>query len=75
MTTPYERTRSVIQARDFLVELSRDTSLPERVRRDAKFLLRHYPSQEDMLTASRIEEDTNSLSGLMGPIFSSAIVD
>ena len=75
MTTPYERTRSVIQARDFLVELSRDTSLPERVRRDAKFLLRHYPSQEDMLTASRIEEDTNSLSGLMGPIFSSAIID
>ena len=75
MTTPYERTRSVIQARDFLVELSRDTSLPERVRRDAKFLLRHYPSQEDMLTASRIEEETNSLSGLMGPIFSSAIID
>lgn len=75
MTTPHERTRSVIQTRDFLIELSRDTSLPERVRRDAKFLLRHYPSQEDMLTASRIEEDTNSFSGLMGPVFSSAIVD
>ncbi len=72
---PHERTRSVIQTRDFLIELSRDTSLPERIRRDAKFLLRHYPTKEDMLTASRIEERTNSLSGLMGPVFSSTIVD
>ena len=75
MTMPHERTRSVIQTRDFLIELSRDTSLPERIRRDAKFLLRHYPTKEDMLTASRIEEHTNSLSGLMEPVFSSAIVD
>jgi len=75
MTMPHERTRTVIQTRDFLIELSRDTSLPERIRRDAKFLLRHYPTKEDMLTASRIEEHTNSLSGLMGPVFSSTIVD
>lgn len=75
MTMPHERTRSVIQTRNFLIELSRDTLLPERIRRDAKFLLRHYPTKEDMLTASRIEEHTSSLSGLMGPVFSSSIVD
>ena len=46
---PLERTRVVVQTRDFLVELSRDASLLERVRRDARFLLRHYPSRSDML--------------------------
>ncbi|MBD9565266.1 BPSL0761 family protein [Pseudomonas sp. PDM09] len=75
MTMPHERTRSVIQTRDFLVELSRDMSLPERIRRDAEFLLRHYPTREDMVTAGRVEEDTNSLAGLFGPVFSSPIED
>ena len=69
MTTPYERTRSVIQTRDFLIELSRDSSLPERLRRDAKFLLRHYPNSDDMALAGRMEEHTSSIAGLMGPIF------
>lgn len=73
MTMPHERTRSVIQTRDFLVELSRDTSLSERVRRDAEYLLRHYPTRGDMVTAARIEEHTNSLAGLFGPVFSSPI--
>jgi hypothetical protein len=71
MTMPHERTRSVIQTRDFLVELSCDPSLPERIRRDAKFLLHHYPTRDDMVTAGRIEEHTNSLAGLLGPVFSS----
>lgn len=32
MTIPTERTRSIIQAREFLVDLSRDKTLPEVVR-------------------------------------------
>lgn len=75
MTMPHERTRSVIQTREFLIELSRDTSLPERVRRDAKFLLRHYPSRTDMVQAGRIEEQTEALAGLLDPIFSIPIDD
>jgi hypothetical protein len=75
MTMPHERTRSVIQTRDFLVELSRNTSLPERIRRDAEFLLRHFPTRGDMVTAGRIEEHTTSLAGLFGPVFSSPIED
>jgi hypothetical protein len=75
MTMPHERTRSVIQTREFLIELSRDTSLPERVRRDAKFLLRHYPSISDMVQAARIEEQTEALTGLLDPIFSNPIND
>jgi hypothetical protein len=70
MTMPEERTRSVIQTRDFLMELSRDMSLPERVRRDAKFLLRHYPSRADMIQAGHLEAQTESLVGLLNPVFS-----
>ncbi|MHB9351614.1 BPSL0761 family protein [Pseudomonas amygdali] len=69
MTTPHERTRSVIHTRDFLIELSRDTSLPDRLRRDAEFLLRHYPAKSDMVLAGLMEQQTDSIAGLMGPVF------
>lgn len=52
MTTPNERTRSVIQAREFLQELMRSADVPESVRTEARRLLRHYPSNGDLqLTA------------------------
>ncbi len=43
MTMPSERSRSVVQTREFLVELSRNKELPESVRDQARFLLRHFP--------------------------------
>ena len=70
MTMPHERTRSVLQTRDFLLELARDTSLPERVRDDARFLLRHYPNRADLVQAGRIEEAAGCLAALLGPVFS-----
>ncbi|QAY90701.1 hypothetical protein CUN63_12490 [Pseudomonas sp. ACM7] len=74
MTMPHERTRAVIQTREFLVELSREDSLPERVRRDARFLLRHFPAERDVLLAGQIEEQSQTLPiGVLGPIFSSSI--
>ena len=76
MTMPNERSRAVIKTRDFLVELSRDSSLPEKVRRDAKFLLRHFPTQDDVFLAGRLEEHSATLPlGAMGPDFSSSITD
>ncbi len=36
MTMPSERTRSIIQTREFLVDLSRDKTLPEAVRTEAR---------------------------------------
>jgi hypothetical protein len=76
MTMPNERSRAVIMTRDFLVELSRDSSLPEKVRRDAKFLLRHFPTQDDVFLAGRIEEQSETLPlGAMGPVFSSSVTD
>lgn len=63
-----------VQTHDFSVEPSRDTFLPERVRRDARFLLRHYSSRSNMLWAGRIEEhaDTPPI-GAFGPVFSSTL--
>lgn len=74
MTMPYERSRAVVQTREFLVELSRDNSLPDRVRRDAKFLLRHFPTPDDVVMAGLIEEYSDTLPiGALGPVFSSTI--
>ena len=72
MTMPNERTRAVIQTGEFLLKLSQDSSLPERIRRDAKSLLRHYPNPFQMLLAGRIEEASDPNVSPMGPIFSSS---
>lgn len=56
MTMPSERTRAVIHAREFLQEISQDDSLPESIRRQARGLLRHYPSRQEMLLAGQVEE-------------------
>lgn len=69
---PDERSRAVVQTREFLVELSRDSTLPNRVRRDAKFLLRHFPTRDDVALAGRIEEHSETLPfGALEPVFSS----
>ncbi|MBM9967293.1 hypothetical protein JTL78_30450 [Pseudomonas aeruginosa] len=72
MTLPYERTRSVVQAQEFLVELSRDTTLSESIRNEARRLC-HYPSKGDMLQAGRNEEQ--AAGSIFEPVFSSSIED
>ncbi|SDS62079.1 BPSL0761 family protein [Pseudomonas oryzae] len=56
MTMPRERTRSIIQTREFLVDLSRDKTLPEALRIEARRLLRHYPTADEVLLAGKVEE-------------------
>ncbi len=56
MTMVHERTRSVVQTRDFLRDLSRDSSLPESIRLQAERLLRHYPEAADIWLAGKLEE-------------------
>lgn len=58
MTRVHERTRSVVQTRDFLQELAGDMCLPESVRHQAKNLLRHYPTAEAVWLAGKVEERT-----------------
>jgi len=72
MTMPSERTRAVIHAREFLQELSQDVSLPEPIRWQAKQLLRHYPSRQEMLLAGQVEEQLTE-GTLFQPTFSSSI--
>lgn len=48
MTTPEERTRTLVQAGAFLVELAFDRTLPLNVRREAARLARHYPTTSDI---------------------------
>ena len=55
MTTPYERTLSVIETGSFLAMLSRDRSLPDNIRQQAKQLLWHYPTPQAVRLAGRCE--------------------
>lgn len=51
MTIPFERTRSILQTRDFLERLlnPRETPrVPRSVRGQAKTLLRHFPNYSDI---------------------------
>ena len=48
MTTPDERTRALLWAGGFLIELARDNSLPLAVRRQAVIIARHFPTIEDV---------------------------
>jgi hypothetical protein len=54
MTMPNERTRAVMQTREFLRDLATGnwpTELPLSVQREARRLLRHYPRTHDMQLA------------------------
>lgn len=48
MTMPDERTRAMLCAGSFLIELARDKRLPLSVRRQAVFIARHFPTIEDI---------------------------
>ncbi|WP_372240697.1 BPSL0761 family protein [Pseudomonas sp. PB120] len=56
MTMPSERTRALIQTRDFLAELAQDPILAESIRRQARQLLRHYPHANEILRAGQLDE-------------------
>ncbi len=48
MTLPDERYRAVVKTREFLVELLSTPRIPKKVKDDARWCLRHYPSEWDM---------------------------
>lgn len=56
VTTPEERTRTLLQTKDFLVELmtsEHPSGVPDNVRQEARRLLRHYPGLMDLDLAHR----------------------
>lgn len=56
MTMPNERTRALIQTRDYLVELAENSALSASIRCQARQLLRHYPHANEILRAGQLEE-------------------
>lgn len=48
MTTPHERTRAMVWAGGFLIELARDRSVPLKVRQKAVIIARHFPTIEQV---------------------------
>lgn len=53
MTMPDERTRALLWAGGFLVELALDESLPLDVRQRAVAIARHFPTYEDVSSMAR----------------------
>lgn len=51
MTLPYERSRAVIETKEFLTLLLDNRRVPASVRSEAKRLLRHYPSANKVFQA------------------------
>ncbi|VVQ18233.1 hypothetical protein PS938_04538 [Pseudomonas fluorescens] len=72
MTMPHERTRAVVQAREFLERLERDLSQSEAMRTSAAQLLRHYPSKGEVLLQGHIQEFLGERYAY-NPFFSSSI--
>lgn len=58
MTTPDERTRALIWAGGFLIELAKDKSLPLHVRRRAIMIARHFPTIEAVRSLARSQHPT-----------------
>lgn len=71
MTLPYERTRAIVETRDFLTHLLGNRRVPASVRNEARWLLRHYPSASDVLQAGWHE--VVSPAYVLEPIFDTSI--
>lgn len=82
MTMPHERTRALLWAGGFLIELARDKRLPVEIRRSAVVIARHFPTIEDVSSMSQLrypiwnhaalaspeEVDGEKQSGRFGPL-------
>lgn len=67
MTMPDERTRSLLWAGGFLIELARDTTLPVTVRRRAVVIARHFPTIEDVSAMALFRHSSGLGVGLASP--------
>ena len=55
MTVPQERTRAILWAGGFLIELARDNSLPLPIRQRAVMIARHFPTIEDISSMAMLQ--------------------
>ena len=52
MTLPDERYRAVLKTQKFLLEILTTPRVPKKIKDDARWCLRHYPSEWDMKRAA-----------------------
>ncbi|WP_312956660.1 BPSL0761 family protein [Pseudomonas songnenensis] len=69
MTMACERTRAVVETRQFLLQLKSDAALPEVIRMQAKALLRHYPEPGQIAQLALLEKAVTGLEGADLPPF------
>lgn len=66
MTLPYERTRAVLNVREFLIRLSSPYNpngikgIKKEVREEARRLMRHFPGRWEMMRAGEVLPDVFS---------------
>jgi hypothetical protein len=52
MTMPTERTRALLWAGEFLREVQMSETLPEKLKTQASWILRHYPEAGEIVRAA-----------------------
>jgi hypothetical protein len=57
MTLPDERYRAVVQTQRFLLKILTTPRVPKAVKDEARWCLRHYPSEYDMRCAAEKAKD------------------
>lgn len=67
MTMPDERTRALLWAGGFLVELAQNDALPLAVRRRAVTIARHFPTIEDIASMALFRHSSGLGLGLVAP--------
>jgi len=67
MTMPDERTRALLWAGGFLIELARDQSLPLAIRQRAVTVARHFPAIEDVASMALFRHTSGLGLGLAAP--------
>jgi len=67
MTLPDERYRAVVQTEKFLKEILATPRVPKKIKDDARWCLRHYPSEWDMKRAA--EQSPHVFQEKMEPLY------
>lgn len=67
MTMPDERTRSLLWAGGFLIEIAQDRRLPVDVRRSAVIVARHFPTVSDIAYMATFRHPSGLGVGLVPP--------
>lgn len=55
MSTADERRRSLVETRKFLVDVCWNAQVPDEVREQARYLLKHYPSGYDIVSGRVVD--------------------